>query len=238
MSLRYHKHNPTVFAFQTERGEWMQFQADLQVAVAVADRLRAEAEEELTVLRAAHSDLRKELADAQQRQEEVDMQMNTLRGELTESKQRLTTLGSTEGKTDSPRQEPERPNGDSTSKSDSKATTRGRERVIYRSRQEGNESGSLHEATDARTELRSVTKRYLRNVTNEDRSGDEVRSSETPKMGTTERSRWVTGKTQKQIHPFSSLLENLSSIMFASRCHVCMSCLCNAIEVFPDYLLP
>ena len=37
---------------QTERMEWLQFQTDLQVAVAVADRLRAEAEEELSRVRA------------------------------------------------------------------------------------------------------------------------------------------------------------------------------------------
>ncbi|XP_048842404.1 cytospin-B-like isoform X1 [Brienomyrus brachyistius] len=36
---------------ETERSEWLQFQADLQVAVTVADRLRVEAEQELCMLR-------------------------------------------------------------------------------------------------------------------------------------------------------------------------------------------
>ncbi|XP_048842407.1 cytospin-A-like isoform X2 [Brienomyrus brachyistius] len=37
--------------WRTERSEWLQFQADLQVAVTVADRLRVEAEQELCMLR-------------------------------------------------------------------------------------------------------------------------------------------------------------------------------------------
>nr|XP_023680584.1 mediator of RNA polymerase II transcription subunit 12-like [Paramormyrops kingsleyae] len=36
---------------ETERSEWLQFQADLQVAVTVADRLRVEAEQDLCMLR-------------------------------------------------------------------------------------------------------------------------------------------------------------------------------------------
>ncbi|XP_066558910.1 cytospin-A isoform X2 [Amia ocellicauda] len=40
-------------AIQTERGEWMQFQSDLQVAVSVAERFKTEAEEELSTLRKA-----------------------------------------------------------------------------------------------------------------------------------------------------------------------------------------
>ncbi|XP_056282331.1 cytospin-A isoform X2 [Pseudoliparis swirei] len=175
---------------QTERGEWLQFQADLQVAVAVADRLRAEAEEELTALRAAHKDVERELAASQQRQKEADVQLVTLRGELKQSRQRLATLAQ------APCQEAERPNGEATNSSESKeGTPRGRERGPYRLGREGMESGSLNESTknvvseDARADCKGVTKRYLRNVINKDRSGEEVRCSETRRTLTSERSR-------------------------------------------------
>lgn len=183
-------HIPLLFPLQTERGEWLQFQADLQVAVSVADRLRAEAEEELTALRTAHKDVERELAAAQQRQKEADMQLVTLRGELKESRQRLATV------TQAPCQEPERPNGEPANSSEIKeGTQRGRERGVYRLGQEGIESRSQNELTKndasekARTDCKGVTKRYLRNVTNEDSVGEEVRSSETQRIVTTERSR-------------------------------------------------
>ncbi|XP_051247581.1 cytospin-A [Dicentrarchus labrax] len=183
---------------QTERGEWLQFQADLQVAVSVADRLRAEAEEELTALRTAHKDVERELAAAQQRQKEADMQLVTLRGELKESKQRLATLTQAQGKTDTqdPCQEPVRPSGEPTNSSEStEGTQRGREKGVYKLGREGVESRGQNEVTkdvaseEARTDCKGVTKRYLRNVTNEDRSGEEGRSNETRRTLTTERSR-------------------------------------------------
>ncbi|XP_042357374.1 cytospin-B isoform X2 [Plectropomus leopardus] len=171
---------------QTERGEWLQFQADLQVAVSVADRLRAEAEEELNALRTAHKDVERELAASQQRQKEADMQLVTLRGELKESRQRLATL------TQAP--EPERPNnGKPTNSCESKdGNQRGRERGVHRLGREEMESRSEltknDVSDDTRTDCKGVTKRYLRNVTNEERSGEEERSSETRKTMTTERS--------------------------------------------------
>lgn len=175
---------------QTERGEWLQFQSDLQVAVAVADRLRAEAEEELTALRTAHKDVERELAASQQRQKEADMQLVTLRGELKESRHRLATLAQ------APCQEPERPNGEPTNSCESnEGTQRGREKGVYRLGREGTESRSQNEMTknvvseEARTDCKGVAKRYLRNVTNEDRNGEEVRSIDTRRAVTTERSR-------------------------------------------------
>ncbi|XP_067336183.1 cytospin-A isoform X1 [Channa argus] len=183
---------------QTERDEWLQFQADLQVAVSVADRLRAEAEEELAALRTAHKNLERELVVSQQRQKEADAQLVTLRGELSESRQRLVTLTNAQGKSDgqAPCQEMERPNRDSANNSDSKEVIRrGRERAVCRLGREEPESRSQNEVSqnvvseEARTDCKSVTKRYLRNVTYEDRSGDEVQSSETLKTVATERSR-------------------------------------------------
>ncbi|XP_042245012.1 cytospin-A isoform X2 [Thunnus albacares] len=179
---------------QTERGEWLQFQADLQVAVSVADRLRAEAEEELTALRTAQKDVERELAAAQQRQKEADMQLVTLRGELTESRQRLATLTQTQGKTDiqAPCQELEKLNGEPNNSKE--GNQRGREREVYRLGREALQSGSQNEgmknvvSEEARTDCKGVTKRCLRNVTNEDRSAEEVRSSETRRTVTTERS--------------------------------------------------
>ncbi|XP_040917457.1 cytospin-A isoform X2 [Toxotes jaculatrix] len=183
---------------QTERGEWLQFQADLQVAVAVADRLRAEAEEELTALRTSHKDAERELAAAQKRQKEADVQLVTLRGELKESRQRLATLTQAQGKSDTqaPCQEPERPNAEPANTFESKdGSQRGRDRAVCRLGREGMESRSGNDVTknvvseEVTTGCKGVTKRYLRNVTNEDRSGEEVRSSETRRTATAERSR-------------------------------------------------
>lgn len=161
--------------FQAERGEWLQFQADLQVAVSVADRLRAEAEEELKSLRKSHEDLERELAAAQQRQKEADVQLVTLRGELKESQQRLATLAQ------APCQEAERPKGESYNLESKEGAQR--DRVAYRLGREGS-SGE-----EVKTDTKGISIRYLRNVTNEDRSGNEVQSSDTRTTATSERSR-------------------------------------------------
>lgn len=160
------------------------------MAVSVADRLRAEAEEELTTLRTAHKDLERELAAARQRQKEVDMQLSTLRVELKENQQRLATL------TQAPCQELERPNLEPAIASQSKEITqRGRERGVHRLPQEVMESRSQNELTKndasekARTDSKGVARRYVRNVTIEDSSGEELRSSESRRIVTTERSR-------------------------------------------------
>ncbi|XP_053290916.1 cytospin-A [Pleuronectes platessa] len=183
---------------QTERGEWLQFQADLQVAVSVADRLRAEAEEELTALRTAHKDVERELAAAQQRQKEADTQLVTLRGEVKESRQRLAMVNQAQGKSEAraPCPVPERPNADPTVTFESReGTQRGTERTSYRLGREGMERRSEKDLTknvvseDAKTDCKGVAKRYLRNVTNEERRGEEVRSTETRRTITTERSR-------------------------------------------------
>lgn len=165
--------------------------------MSVADRLRAEAEEELTALRTAHKDTERELAAAQQRQKEADMQLVTLRGELKESRQRLSALTQAQDKTEgqAPCQEPERPNGDSNSHESTEGVQRGRERGMYRLAREGVESRNQNDLTknavgeEVKTDCKGVTKRYLRNVTNEDRSRVEVSSSETRRTLTTERSR-------------------------------------------------
>lgn len=175
--------NP-VFSFQTERSEWLQFQADLQVAVSVADRLRAEAEEELTALRTAHQDVERELAAAQQRQKEADLQLVTLRGELKESQQRLAAL------TQAPSQEPSRPNGEpGNSTEGTDITHRVKERGVYRLGHDGLDKLKNVATEKAGTDCKDVTKRYLRNVTKEDSCGEEVRSGETRRTVTTERSR-------------------------------------------------
>lgn len=173
-------------SFQTERGEWLQFQADLQVAVSVADRLRAEAEEELVALRTAHKDMERELSAAQQRQKEADMQLLSLRGELRESRQRLAGITPTSDPNDASH------NSDksSTNYDNKEETHRGRDRVLHRLEGERRDTGSHNEVTKNEHEPRTdVTKRYLRNVTNEDRRGEEVRPSETRRTVTSERSR-------------------------------------------------
>ncbi|XP_004082674.1 cytospin-A isoform X2 [Oryzias latipes] len=166
---------------KTEREEWLQFQADLQVAVAVADRLRAEMEEELVALRKAHKDTERELAAALQRQKEADMQLVSLQGELKESRQRLTILtrAPEKGEARDPHQTPDRSGAES--KSEHKdGSERGR----------GMGSKSPSDAGEgARTDCKGGTKGYLRNVTNEDRDGKDVQPSEPRRAVTSERSR-------------------------------------------------
>ncbi|XP_056152094.1 cytospin-A isoform X2 [Lampris incognitus] len=183
---------------QTERGEWLQFQADLQVAVAVADRLRAEAEEELTALRTAHKDLEHELVAAQQRQKETDAQLLTLRAELQDGKQRLATLSQVQGKAEvqATNRTQERPGaGTNNCDNSQEGPGRGRQRGTYRAGRGEAESESQNEgmknaaAEEAKTDLMTVTKRYLRNVTNDDRQEEKGRSKETRRTAATERSR-------------------------------------------------
>ncbi|KAJ8356178.1 hypothetical protein SKAU_G00189720 [Synaphobranchus kaupii] len=77
---------------QTERSEWLQFQADLHVAVAVADRLRLEAEEELSTLRETQRDTEQQLVAAHRRQQETDGELESLRALHKETCQKLSTL--------------------------------------------------------------------------------------------------------------------------------------------------
>ncbi|KAK3537924.1 hypothetical protein QTP70_024583 [Hemibagrus guttatus] len=80
---------------QTERSEWLQFQSDLQVALVVADRLRAEAEEELNTLREARADWERQLTDSRQGRREVEGQVERLKAELEQSKKGLTQRSET-----------------------------------------------------------------------------------------------------------------------------------------------
>lgn len=175
------------FGLQSERGEWLQFQSDLQVAVAVADRLRAEAEEELSALRAAHRDVERELAAAQQRQKEADVQLISLREELKESRQKLAALSQPSSSC------PERPNGEQADASESKESPTmgnkkgaGQEGTAERSQ---SDVGKSVPSEESRTECKGVTKRYLRNVISPEKSGEDVRASESRHSLTPERSR-------------------------------------------------
>ncbi|XP_034015412.1 cytospin-A [Thalassophryne amazonica] len=177
-------------AFETERGEWVQFQADLQVAVAVADRLRAEAEEELAVLRAAHENVVRELSAAQQRLKEADLQLVSLQGELKVSRQRLPALS--QHKTHA--QDPEWSNREPTNTCEVKdGTPRGQKTGTHRPVPNRTESQSPRMKDgvkeEARTDGEGLGKHYLRNGTNGDGRGDEVPSSETQRKSATERSR-------------------------------------------------
>lgn len=156
----------------------------------MADRLRAEAEEELSALRTEHQDLERELAAAQQRQKEADVQLVTLREELKESREKLAALAqpsgsnlerATEGQADGS-QSKERPQS-----SDG--------RGVHRTGQEGMEGGSQSgvgrhvTSEESRTDCKGITKRYLSNVNSEERSGEDVRASDQRRPFTTERSR-------------------------------------------------
>nr|XP_020459715.1 cytospin-A-like [Monopterus albus] len=65
----------------TERLEWHQFQSDLQVAVSVADRLRAESEEALDLLQESYRPVKEQLSQALSRQQETEKELESLRAE-------------------------------------------------------------------------------------------------------------------------------------------------------------
>ncbi|XP_022051290.2 cytospin-A-like isoform X1 [Acanthochromis polyacanthus] len=66
---------------RTERLEWHQFQCDLQVAVSVADRLRVESEQALSLLQESHRAVEDQLAQALSRQQETDQELESLKNE-------------------------------------------------------------------------------------------------------------------------------------------------------------
>ena len=77
---------------KTERAEWRQFQRDLQVAVSVADRLRAEAEQALGALREHHGAAEARLAQALRRQQEQDRELRDLETQHRDARHQLSTL--------------------------------------------------------------------------------------------------------------------------------------------------
>ncbi|KAG7465796.1 hypothetical protein MATL_G00157510 [Megalops atlanticus] len=173
---------------RTERKEWLQFQSDLQVAVAVADRLHQEAAEELSTLRGAQGDVERQLAAARQRQQEADRELESLRAEHKETCRKLSALtlshqqavaeldklrdrgGARGGRgadgTEGPRDEGERTEG--------------------RSRSRGRGEGSISE--EPRVEGRGVAESYLQSVAAEERKKEEGRGSRRG-VAVTERSR-------------------------------------------------
>ncbi|XP_061751502.1 cytospin-A [Nerophis ophidion] len=165
---------------QTERTEWLQFQADLQVAVSVADRLRAETEEALMAIQTAHKDAERELAAAQHRQKEADMQLLTLRRELEESRRKLATHSQTANEINAQEGEKTQLPKFSDIKEESH---RGRERGVQQV------TGSVNSTmkSSVRDNCVAVTKRYLRNVTNQERRVEDV--SESRRTAAAERSR-------------------------------------------------
>ncbi|XP_023208888.1 cytospin-A-like isoform X2 [Xiphophorus maculatus] len=180
---------------QTERGEWLQFQADFQVAVSVADRLKAEAEEELTVLRMAHKEIQMKLTAAQQRQKEAENQLVTLQGELKEARQKLSVFTEVQDKIEvHTRQELKRSNGESNVSESKEGTNRGRVRGLCRLGGERMESKSQNLVVknvvedDSIIDSKGMTRSSLRNVTNEDQDGPDVQSSNSRRVTTSERS--------------------------------------------------
>ena len=66
---------------RAEREEWHQFQGDLQVAVAVADRMRAEAEQALAEFQGRHGALEDRLAQTLSTQQDTDRELDGLRAQ-------------------------------------------------------------------------------------------------------------------------------------------------------------
>lgn len=157
--------------------------------MSVADRLRAEAEEELTVLRTAHRDIEGELAAAQQRQKETDVKLVALREELKECREKLAALTQPSS---SDRERPDAGQADGSESKESPQSGIGRE--MHRTVQGGMEGRSKSEvgiivtSEESRTD-KGITKRYLRNLNSEERSGEDMQASETRRPFSTERSR-------------------------------------------------
>ncbi|XP_048831287.1 cytospin-A isoform X2 [Brienomyrus brachyistius] len=172
---------------RTERGEWQQFQADLQVAVAVADRLRVEAEEELGTLRGAHRDAEQQLSLARRRQEETDAELESLRTRYQEACHRLSSLAR------------ETPEAGVQGESAVPGRWRGGECATEtdgpRSEDQGADGGRVLSKVTKREEVaaggKGVAEEYLRSVAAESRRKEENRAGREPRrMGmATERSR-------------------------------------------------
>ncbi|XP_023664106.1 cytospin-A isoform X2 [Paramormyrops kingsleyae] len=186
---------------KTERGEWLQFQADLQVAVAVADRLRVEAEEELGSLRGAHRDAEQQLALARRRQEDTDAELESLRIQYQEACNRLSSLARESPETGA-QEESAVPGrwrgGECTTETDgpgseSQGTDRGRVLLKVTKREEVAVGG------------KGVAEEYLRSVAAESKRKEESRAGREPrKMGAaTERSRSLSRLPLSSDSPFA-----------------------------------
>ncbi|XP_069034684.1 cytospin-A [Lepisosteus oculatus] len=77
---------------RAERMEWLQFQSDLQVAVSVADRLKTEAEEELSALRVSQREALGRQAELERELEELRQRHSKTCSELSALKRRCATL--------------------------------------------------------------------------------------------------------------------------------------------------
>ncbi|XP_076128017.1 cytospin-A-like [Alosa pseudoharengus] len=74
---------------ESERSEWLQFQSDLQVAVAVADRLRVEAEESARELRLGQQEATERLEATRTLLRQAESDLEALRTQHAETCQRL-----------------------------------------------------------------------------------------------------------------------------------------------------
>ncbi|XP_061668416.1 cytospin-A-like [Syngnathoides biaculeatus] len=75
-----------------EKSDWQQFQCDLQVAVSVADRIRAESEHALSRLQEDHKNLQEQLAQALGRELELERELEYLQSQHREVCLRLDLL--------------------------------------------------------------------------------------------------------------------------------------------------
>ncbi|XP_054618725.1 cytospin-B-like isoform X2 [Dunckerocampus dactyliophorus] len=77
---------------KAERLEWHRFQCDMQIAVSVADRLRAESEQALAVLQGKHRSVQNQLAQAHSRRQETERELERVRSEQRDVCTRLSAL--------------------------------------------------------------------------------------------------------------------------------------------------
>ncbi|MBN3318098.1 CYTSA protein, partial [Atractosteus spatula] len=77
---------------RAERMEWLQFQSDLQVAVSVADRLKTEAEEELSALRVSQREALGRQAELERELKELRQMHSDTCSELSALKRSCATL--------------------------------------------------------------------------------------------------------------------------------------------------
>ncbi|MED6253289.1 hypothetical protein ATANTOWER_025957 [Ataeniobius toweri] len=137
-----------------------------------------------------------ELAAAQHRQKEAEIQLVTLQGELKETRQKLANLTEAQDKSEvHAREELKRSSGKSINSESKEGTNRGRVRGLYRLGGEKVESKSQNQvikniiADNFIIDCKGVARHSLRNVTNEDQDGADDQSNESRRVITSERSR-------------------------------------------------
>ncbi|XP_028295469.1 cytospin-A-like [Gouania willdenowi] len=176
---------------RTERLEWHQFQCDLQVAVSVADRLRAESEQALSLLQESHRTVEARLAKALSRQRETQQELESLRLEHRDICRELSELGASphhwEGQDDTQTDSEERMQEGSQMVEDKDEAEAAQEMEARCSEEDVEEMNGL---ADMQLKGKGVAEAYLRSLAALEKRKEEGRGQNDPRrtVMTSERS--------------------------------------------------